>query len=78
MTQDNEQVSTSALEILYLTKAHNRGEITFDQWLKLSREWAEAVIMERGTDEDKAQLQQTLERIREREASNIDTKAKEA
>jgi hypothetical protein len=32
--------------LLYLTRAYNRGEITIDEWLILSREWAEGIIQQ--------------------------------
>jgi hypothetical protein len=65
--KNTQEDKVSGLEILYLTAAHNRGEITFKQWLQSSREWAVAMINQYGTDEDKAKMQQTLERIQERE-----------
>ena len=30
--------------LLAITAAYNRGEFSFEQWMKLSREWAEAMI----------------------------------
>jgi hypothetical protein len=32
--------------LLYITRAYNRGEMTFDEWLILSREWAEHIIQQ--------------------------------
>ncbi len=32
--------------LLYLTQAYNRKEITFEQWLQLTKEWAERIIRE--------------------------------
>lgn len=34
--------------LLYITKAYNRKEITFEQWLSQSREWAERMIHQSG------------------------------
>lgn len=34
-------------DLLYLTGAYNRQEITFEEWLRRSRAWAERVIRER-------------------------------
>lgn len=39
--------------LLAINAAYNRGEFTFEQWMKLSREWAEAMIRQFGTDEQK-------------------------
>ena len=30
--------------LLHITRAYNRKEITFDEWLRQSREWAEQMI----------------------------------
>jgi len=30
--------------LLYITRAYNRKEITFEEWLKLSKEWAERIL----------------------------------
>lgn len=30
--------------LLYITRAYNRKEITFDEWLAQSQAWAEAII----------------------------------
>lgn len=32
--------------VLYLTRAYNRGEISFDEWLERVKAWAERVIQE--------------------------------
>lgn len=37
----------SSHELLLLIQAHNRKEITTEQWLKLSREWAERMLRRR-------------------------------
>jgi hypothetical protein len=31
-------------DLLYITRAYNQKEISFDEWLVLSREWAEKII----------------------------------
>ena len=41
-TKDVEMVPSYGL--LYITRAYNQKEISFDEWLKLSREWAEKII----------------------------------
>ncbi|HEU4966357.1 MAG TPA: hypothetical protein VFT53_02655 [Candidatus Saccharimonadales bacterium] len=33
-------------DLLYITRAYNREEISFDEWLRRSRAWAERVIRE--------------------------------
>jgi hypothetical protein len=30
--------------LLYIIRAYNQKEISFDEWLNLSREWAEEII----------------------------------
>ena len=39
-------------DLLYLIRAYNRREMSFEQWLELSRQWAEAII-QRFTPEQK-------------------------
>lgn len=34
--------------LILITRAYNRREITFDEWLRQSREWAERVIGQYG------------------------------
>jgi hypothetical protein len=36
----------SSCGLLYITRAYNRGEITIDEWLILSKEWAERIIQQ--------------------------------
>ena len=38
----------SFITLLHLTRAYNRKEISFDEWLRLTREWAEAIIQQHG------------------------------
>ena len=40
--------SVSPLDLLFLTRAYNRNEITFAEWLKLTKQWAEAIIQQYG------------------------------
>lgn len=40
----DDQRPVSRLDLLYITQAYNRREISFEEWLRLSREWAERVI----------------------------------
>ncbi len=37
--------------LLYITRAYNCGEISFEEWLRLTREWAEQVIRQFGKTE---------------------------
>ena len=51
-----QQQSTSILELLYLIKAKNRGDISFAEFMALASVWARAVIAESETsavNEDK-------------------------
>jgi hypothetical protein len=36
--------------LLYITRAYNRKEITFEEWLRQSRVWAEAMIGQHGKE----------------------------
>jgi hypothetical protein len=47
--------------LLAITHAYNEGKLTFKEWMRLSREWAEGIIQQYGTDEDKARLKHTKE-----------------
>lgn len=38
----------SSAELLWLTKAYNRQEITFEEWVQRAREWAERIIAQYG------------------------------
>ncbi|HEU5378558.1 MAG TPA: hypothetical protein VFV38_24315 [Ktedonobacteraceae bacterium] len=52
---ENEKAEKVApYDILYITGAYNRREISIDEWLRLSREWAENVIKQHGDSEGKA------------------------
>jgi hypothetical protein len=42
--------TVASYDLLYITRAYNRKEISFDEWLRLSREWAERVIRAYSTD----------------------------
>jgi hypothetical protein len=44
---DEKEEPAASYGLLYLTRAYNRGEISFDEWLALSREWAERMIEQR-------------------------------
>lgn len=37
--------------LLYITRAYNRKEITLDEWLRQSKEWAESVIQKYGKEQ---------------------------
>ena len=42
----------SRLDLLLLIRSYNRKEISYEEWLRLSRAWAEAVISHcRPTDD---------------------------
>jgi hypothetical protein len=45
-TNGHEQQSTSILELLYLIRAKNKGEMSFAEWLPSALSWAKAVIAE--------------------------------
>ncbi len=31
-------------DLLFITRAYNNKEITFEEWLRLTKEWAEVII----------------------------------
>lgn len=47
-TDRNRQMHISSIDLLLITRAYNRKEISFDEWLKRSKEWAEGVIRQYG------------------------------
>jgi len=47
-THRNRQEHISTIDLLLITRAYNRKEISFDEWLKRSKEWAEGVIRQYG------------------------------
>ncbi len=36
------------LDLLFIIRAYNREEISLDEWLRLSRAWAEAMLRQRS------------------------------
>lgn len=38
----------ASYDLLYITRAYNQKEISFEEWLKRSREWAEGIIKRYG------------------------------
>ena len=49
---NSKQQSTSILELLYLIKAKNNGDLSFTEWLKNASRWAAAVIAEYETGQN--------------------------
>lgn len=45
---DEDTTPVATYSLLYITRAYNRKEITFEQWLKLTKDWAERVIKQYG------------------------------
>lgn len=43
-TSDHTEHPPVVLDLLLITRAYNRREISLDDWLRQSREWAQAVI----------------------------------
>jgi hypothetical protein len=41
-----EQQSTSILELIYLIRAKNKGELSFAEWRRQALCWAQAVVTE--------------------------------
>lgn len=45
---DEDTTPVAPYNLLYITRAYNRREITFEQWLRLTKEWAERMIQQYG------------------------------
>ena len=45
---NEDTVPVAPYNLLYITRAYNRREITFEEWLRLTKEWAEQVIRQFG------------------------------
>ena len=41
---DEQEEQAASYGLLHITRAYNRQEISFDEWLRLSRDWAERII----------------------------------
>jgi len=46
--------SAASYGLLYITRAYNNREISFEEWMKQSREWAESIIRQYGNNKGKA------------------------
>lgn len=42
------QPKETTYTLLFINRAYSRREISFDDWLRLTREWAERIIAEYG------------------------------
>jgi len=40
---DDQPTDVSGLDLLYLIRAYNRREISLEEWIRLTRAWAEAM-----------------------------------
>ena len=56
----DEPTTTSILELLYLIRAKNKGELSFAEWLASASSWAAAVIAEHETGQAGAPSRQSL------------------
>jgi hypothetical protein len=45
---DTNDTPVAPYTLLYINRAYNRKEITFAQWLQLTKEWAEHMIKRYG------------------------------
>jgi hypothetical protein len=45
---DTDTTPVAPYNLLFITRAYNRKEITFEQWLRLTKEWAERMIQQYG------------------------------
>jgi hypothetical protein len=39
-------------ELLWLTRAYNRKEISYEEWLRLTKVWAETVVRQYGLPDE--------------------------
>jgi hypothetical protein len=51
---ESAESSAASYGLLYITRAYNNREISFEEWMKQSREWAESIIRQYGNNEGKA------------------------
>ena len=51
---NSKQQTTSILELMYLIRAKNKGEISFAEWVGYASQWAREVITECETGQDNA------------------------
>lgn len=49
---DTRQQSTSILELMYLIKAKNSGELSFSEWVGQASAWARVVLAEHEAGKD--------------------------
>ena len=52
--KESEKDTVPTYGLLVIDHAYNEGKITFQEWLELSREWAEAAICQYEKDEEQA------------------------
>lgn len=45
---ETDDTLVASYDLLCITRAYNRKEITFEEWLKLTKEWAEQMIQRYG------------------------------
>jgi hypothetical protein len=45
---DTNDTPVAPYTLLYINRAYNRKEITFKEWLRLTKEWAERMIKQYG------------------------------
>ena len=51
--KERDQDTVPTYGLLVINHAYNEGQLTFKEWLKLSREWAEAMIRQYGQADEK-------------------------
>ena len=49
---DEQNPQTALQELLWLTRAYNRKEISYEEWRQLTKAWAEAVMRQYGPPDD--------------------------
>lgn len=50
----NKDDKAATYDLLFITRAYNNKEITFEEWMKQSKQWAESIIEQYGNEKGKA------------------------
>jgi len=48
MDEQTTRPTVSRLDLLFLTRAYNRHEISLEEWMRLTKDWAEAMERQHG------------------------------
>ena len=48
LSEEPTDTLVASYDLLFITRAYNRKEITFEEWLRLTKEWAEQILQHYG------------------------------